>query len=170
MHWRSDDADRYRELPDVPHRMLGAVHETSDDRGRKLRATYATKVAECRDVDRAELLDSCVDPFVQRGDRTRNVCLEQLGAFGAQGGELRFRQRLAARVREESVDHAGHVPNVECGRRYAGRARVPFAFRQTVDELVDALPNLKQDVRDGLKNVRHSGYWAALPPLCICHS
>jgi hypothetical protein len=153
----------------MAHRMLGAVDQAADDCRRKLRAPNPAKVAEGVDVDSSELVNGRVDPGVQCSSQCVHVTVVQFLAFRTKRDELLVGQRLAARVREEAVNDGGDVSDVKCGCRHTGRAGVPLGFRQVGGQLVDAFANLKENVRDGLKDGGDAIDRAALPPLSIRH-
>ena len=69
------------------------------------------------------------------------------------------------RVREQAINHSRDVPNVERRRRNPSWARVPFFKRQVLNQLTDAFPYLKEDVRDGLQDGRDAFDGSSLPPL-----
>jgi hypothetical protein len=63
---RAHDSGRYGQLTNVPHRVLGTMHQAADDGRRKPRSAHSAKVSERRDVDCSELRDRGVDPRAQR--------------------------------------------------------------------------------------------------------
>src|ERR1017187_416582 len=84
---RTRYACRHRKLPHMTHRVLRPVHEAADDGRRELRPTHAPKIAERRDVDRAELGHGGLDPCVQRIEYGRDVGGGEWLAFRAKGRE-----------------------------------------------------------------------------------
>src|ERR1041385_7959122 len=55
------DPGGHGELPDVPHRVLCAMHQAADDRRRELCAPHTAKVAKCCHIDAAQLRDGRVN-------------------------------------------------------------------------------------------------------------
>jgi hypothetical protein len=55
----------------MPHRMLGAVHQTSNHRRGKFRPSNSSEVAERCGIDGTQLSDSGVHARVERGQYDR---------------------------------------------------------------------------------------------------
>jgi hypothetical protein len=137
-------------LADVPHGVLGTVSQAAEDGGRQLRPSDPSKIAERGNVDSFELVDRRFDACVQSRQHRGNIGRGEHIAFSPHRCELLRRQRVAARVGEEPIDYARHVPDVKGRRCNASRARVPFGFCQARDELIDTLANLQENVRNRL--------------------
>ena len=154
----------------MTHGMFGAMDETSDDRRRQLRATDTAEVAKCCDIEGRQLRNRRINPFGQSVEHSRHVRGSKRAAFRRYRRELLSRQRLAAGVGEQPVDHSGHMSHVECRRRHTGRAAVPLLFGQPRNQLTDALAYLEKDVGDWLKDSGNTLDGTTLPPLGVCHS
>jgi hypothetical protein len=51
----------HRKLPDVTHRVLGAMNEATDDGRRELGPSHAAKVAKCCHINRSKLRNGSVN-------------------------------------------------------------------------------------------------------------
>ena len=60
-----NDSGSDRELTDMPHRVLSAMHEAADHRRRQLRPSDAAKLAERRRIDPSQLGDRGIDTLRQ---------------------------------------------------------------------------------------------------------
>src|SRR5262245_53533348 len=145
------------------------MHEATDDGRGMLWPPYTSKLAQRRDVDRAQLRQRCVESTRGRAQDSWDVCRDPLLALRTNRRELLRRQRLAAGVREEAIDDAGNVSHVKSRRRDACRPGVPLLLGQRRDDLADALANLKKNVRDWLEDGGDAVDGTALPPLGARH-
>jgi hypothetical protein len=154
----------------MPHGMFGAVHEAADYGRGQTRPSDCAEVAERRRIDCSQLRDGGIDTSVQRFQRHRPAWGVELRALGSKRLELRFGQRVTARVREQAVDDARYVPNVERRRRDSRWSCVPFIEGQVLNQLPDAFPDLKENVCDGLQD-RWDGFnRSSLPPFGLGHA
>src|SRR6187401_3425976 len=76
---------------------------------------------------------------------------------------------MPAGVGEKAIDHSGHMSHMKGRGGYPCRAGVPFLLRQRLDDLADTLANLKENVRDWLKDGRDAVDGTPLPPLGVGH-
>ena len=88
------------------------------------------------------MCDRCVDASGHCIDDRCNVVAVNRLAFSSQRGELFVRERFPSRVREESVDDAGDVPDMKRRRRHICRPRVPLIVGQSLDQFANALVDL----------------------------
>ncbi len=163
------DTSGNRKLPDVTHRVFCAMHQAADDGRRQLVPSHAADVAKCCHIDRAKLRDRCVNSCGQGAQDGRHVCCEDVLTFRLNRRELFCRQRVPSGVGEEAIDDSGNMSHMKGDGGYSGRAGVPFALRQRLDDLADTLAYLKKNVRDWLKDGRDAVDGTALPPLGIGH-
>jgi hypothetical protein len=170
MQARPNNASGNRKLPYVTHRVLCTMHEATDDGRRKLGPPHAAKVAQCRHIDRAKLRNGCVNSCGERAQNRRDVRCEKFLTFQLNRCELFCRERIPAGVGEKAIDDSGDMSHMEGRGGYPCRAGVPFLLRQRLDDLADTLANLKENVRDWLKDGRDAVDGAALPPLSVSHS
>jgi hypothetical protein len=145
------------------------MHQAADDGRGELRPSHSTKVAERRDVDRAELGQGGVNPSIQRVEDRRDVPDREVRAFEPKRRELISGQHFAARVGEEPINDSGDVSHVKRGGCHVCGTSVPLGLRQILDELADTFANLKQNVRDRLQDDGDAIDRTALPPLGIRH-
>ena len=113
-------------------------------------------------VGAAELIEGAVDGVAEGGDE---VCGSDVARnrFPRKRFPLRVRQWFPARVREEAIDDAGEVAEVEADGSDVGGA-VPQALRgEIVEGCDDLLAGLEQRVGDGLEQRRDPVYGAAEP-------
>jgi hypothetical protein len=126
--------------------------------------SHAAKVTKCCHVDRAKLRNGCVNSRGQRTQNTRDVLFENVVTFRLNRRELFRRESAAAGVREEAIDDSGNVSHMKSRGGYPRRTGIPLLLRQRLNDLADALADLKQDVRDRLKDGRNAIDGTALPP------
>jgi len=89
------------------------MHEAPDDGGRELGPSHAAKVAQRRDIDRAELCKGCVNSSGERAQNCCDVRREHFLTFRPNRDELFRRQRVPASVGEETVDDPGHMAHMK---------------------------------------------------------
>jgi hypothetical protein len=73
------------------------------------------------------------------------------GLFGGQGSKLNCRERIAARVREESVQTSGKMEQVKPDRGRAAGACPQLDLGKILDDPIHVLAYLLQGVRSGLE-------------------
>ena len=153
----SDDRRRHQELPGVPLRVLGRVDEQPQDRRRHAVAPDGPRLQERARVGRADLVERAVHGVLER---RRQPARGEGGAglaLGPERGELGVRERLAAGVRQQPVEDAGEVLEVEPDRGPPRRPRPQSGVGHVAGDLRDVLSGLDERVRDGLEQVGDAG-------------
>ena len=85
---RPHDARGDRELADVTHRMLCAVHEATDDRRRELRPAHPAETAKCCHIDRAKLRNRGINSRSEGAQDCRDLGSAKVAAFRLNRREL----------------------------------------------------------------------------------
>jgi hypothetical protein len=169
MVFRTDDPGRNEQLAYVPLRVLGGVEQQTMHGRRQAQAADFARVGQAALIYRAELVERAVDLIPKRGDEVSHTDFAWLGLTG-KSGTLRVRQRLAARVREQPVDHARQVTEMEADRRDACGAVPQTIIRQCRERGINLLARLQQGVRNGLQQCGHTLDRAAQPDFrASCH-
>ena len=148
---RLEDAGRGDRLARMPRRMLGHVHEQTEHRRRQRRTADATRLEQTFRGGRPHLgqrpLDDLGDPrrFVfERGDGlARNL-------FAFERLPLGLRQRLAARIRQQTIHRTAGVPDVKADRGRAARTQPDVCLGNGANQPREILPDLKQRMHDRL--------------------
>jgi len=166
---RPDHPSGHRELPDVTHRVLRAMHEATDDGRGELGPSDAAKVAKRGHVDRAELRHRGVHSLGEREENGRDVRCEEFPTFQGNRRELLRRESMAAGVREQAIDDSGDVSHVKRRGSDASGAGIPLLLRQRLDDVADTFAHLQKNVRDRLKDVGNAVDGTALPPFRVRH-
>ena len=118
------DADRGRELADVAGRVLRAVKEKPEHRGRQSIGAHFARVEE-RCVRRAaKLIDRAIGPRIESLEELRRRDrLVAAGSLERESGPLRFREWLATRIREQAIERSRGVQKMEPRRCSAAGPR-----------------------------------------------
>lgn len=146
----------------MPLRVLSGVEQQALHRRRQPLPADLTWLCQGPLVRRAELVERTDDLIAESGDKLSNADVARLG-FTGERGTLRIGQLLTARVREQPVDDAREMPEMEPDRRDAGGAVRQTIVRQRRECDVDLLARLQQRVRDGLQQRGHTVDGTAQP-------
>ncbi len=118
------------------------MHEAAYDGRREPRPPHTAEVAECRDINCAQLGYGRVNPSIECIQHSRNVRRSDRLAFRSKRRKLVVGQGAAPRVREEAIDDPHNVPHMKCWRRHSPGPGVPLGFAQVLDKLADTFTNL----------------------------
>lgn len=162
----ADDVERGERLASVSSRVLSRMEQQTANRGRQLRASHSTVRAEIRRSRGAQPGQGRCDRVTDNIQCPRNgeCILHRMVRLAFQLGTLRFIQRIAISVREQTIDGAGTVNQMERDRRRTTGSGTQLCVCHAIcGQLLDIVQRIEESVRSWLQFRGHPSHRSTQP-------